>query len=291
MELRQMHYFKTIVEEGTISKAAKKLNMAQPPLSIQLKSLEEEIGQPLLIRGHKRVKLTPAGRLFYKRCQQVLSLCELTISELDDLSTQTLRIGITSSNSTLFQQHRIVQFIRSHPKINVRIKEGTSVEMIDALHSHDIDIGIVRTPFNDHDLDVIYLDKEPMVAVGPRSLVNQSKTHLLDYKDEPLIVHRRYNRLITDYCVNALGFMPNVHILSDDCRTAITWAKLLDSVALIPKAVAPISDNELTRVDLKDSNLFTYVAVATRKEDNLSPVVQAVIDEFKKPDTKQPEAL
>lgn len=290
MELRQMNYFKTIVDEGTISKAARKLHMAQPPLSIQLKALEEEIGQPLLIRGHKSVKLTPAGRLFYKRCQQVLSLCELTISELEDLSTQTLRIGITSSNSTLLQQHRIVQFIRSHPKLNVRIKEGTSLEMVDALRSHDIDIGLLRTPFNDNGLDIIYLDKEPMVAVGPNHLVNPDKNHLIDYKDQPLIVHRRYNRLIINYS-NSLDFSPNIHILSDDCRTAITWASLLESVALIPKSVVPVSDTELSHVDLMDTELYTYVAVATRKDDNLSPIVQAIISEFKKQDTVQLEPL
>ncbi|MBO6046379.1 MAG: LysR family transcriptional regulator [Erysipelotrichaceae bacterium] len=290
MELRQMNYFKTIVDEGTISKAARKLHMAQPPLSIQLKALEEEIGQPLLIRGHKSVKLTPAGRLFYKRCQQVLSLCELTISELEDLSTQTLRIGITSSNSTLLQQHRIVQFIRSHPKLNVRIKEGTSVEMVDALRSHDIDIGLLRTPFNDHGLDIIYLDKEPMVVVGPNHLVNPDKNHLIDYKDQPLIVHRRYNRLIINYC-HSLDFSPNIHILSDDCRTAITWASLLESVALIPKSVVPVSDTELAHVDLMDTELDTYVAVATRKDDNLSPIVQTIISDFKRQDTVQPEPL
>ena len=58
MELKQMRYYVTIVEEGTISQAAKKLNMAQPPLSVQLKSLEEELGVELVIRGRRKLTLT-----------------------------------------------------------------------------------------------------------------------------------------------------------------------------------------------------------------------------------------
>jgi len=289
MELRQMRYFKAIVEEGTISKAAARLRMAQPPLSIQLKSLEKEIGQPLVIRGHKRVKLTPAGCLFYKRCLQMLSLCELMTNELADLSTQTLRIGITSSNSTPQQQNKIVEFIRDHPKLNVSIKEGTSVEMIDALHSHDIDIGILRTPFTTNDLDTIIMTKEPMVAVGDHELVNVSHDHLSDYRDVPLIVHRRYHTLIVDYCINTLQFNPNIHILSDDCRTAVTWASLLDSVAILPKAMAPLSMPNLSCVDLKDTDLYTNVVVATRKQEPLSPIVKELVEKLRK-QAELPEA-
>ena len=68
MDIRQMKYFKTIVEEGTISKAAKKLHMAQPPLSMQLKQLEEELSVILLKRGNKQIELTEAGNRVYKRC-------------------------------------------------------------------------------------------------------------------------------------------------------------------------------------------------------------------------------
>ena len=77
-----MRYFKTIVEEGTISKAAKVLHMAQPPLSMQLKQLEEELGVMLLKRGKKQIELTDAGTQFYKRCLQILDLTEITKNEL-----------------------------------------------------------------------------------------------------------------------------------------------------------------------------------------------------------------
>ena len=82
MDIKQMIYFKTIVEAGTISKAAQVLHMAQPPLSMQLKQLEDELGVQLLKRGHRKIELTKAGRLFYKRSLQIISLSEITLHEM-----------------------------------------------------------------------------------------------------------------------------------------------------------------------------------------------------------------
>ena len=69
MELKQLQAFMAVVEEGTISAAAKRLHMAQPPLSCQMKSLEEELGTPLFWRGARHITLTPAGQALYKRAQ------------------------------------------------------------------------------------------------------------------------------------------------------------------------------------------------------------------------------
>lgn len=88
MDIKQMIYFKTIVEEGTISKAAQTLHMAQPPLSMQLKQLEDELGVTLLKRGHRKVELTQAGKIFYKRSLQMISLNEMTFHEIQDMQNE-----------------------------------------------------------------------------------------------------------------------------------------------------------------------------------------------------------
>ena len=86
----------TWLREKGISKAAKKLHMAQPPLSMQLKQLEEELSVILLKRGNKQIELTEAGNRFYKRCLQILDLTEITKNELKQSYQDVLRIGITS---------------------------------------------------------------------------------------------------------------------------------------------------------------------------------------------------
>lgn len=74
MDLKQLKYFVTVAEEGTISAAAKKLFMSQPPLSIQMKLLEQELGCPLFERGQKHIRLTDTGKLLYDRAQNILKM-------------------------------------------------------------------------------------------------------------------------------------------------------------------------------------------------------------------------
>ena len=74
MDLKQLRYFTTVAEEGTISAAAKKLFMSQPPLSTQMKLLEQELGCSLFVRGQKHIRLTETGRLLYDRAQTLLRM-------------------------------------------------------------------------------------------------------------------------------------------------------------------------------------------------------------------------
>ena len=175
MDIRQMKYFKTIVEEGTISKAAKKLHMAQPPLSMQLKQLEEELSVILLKRGNKQIQLTEAGNRFYKRCLQILDLTEITKNELKQSYQDVLRIGITSSNSGLIQQESIQEFIKKNKHVQYAIHEGSTYEILDLLLSHNIDLGIVRTPFDTSQVNTFYLEKEPMIAIGKKEYFINTK--------------------------------------------------------------------------------------------------------------------
>ena len=72
MDLKQLEYFVTVINEGTISSAARKLNLSQPPLSAQMKSLEQEIGSQLFFRGSRQIELTEAGRILYERSKDIL---------------------------------------------------------------------------------------------------------------------------------------------------------------------------------------------------------------------------
>ncbi|MGX8680733.1 MAG: LysR family transcriptional regulator substrate-binding protein, partial [bacterium] len=228
----------------------------------------------------RKVTLTPAGKLFYARCQQILSLTEQTTAELKTIDKESLHIGISSSNTPFIYHTEISSFIRNRPHVNIRIKDGSTFEMIQALKSHSIDIGIVRTPFDSSDLQVVNIRKEPMIAVGEH--IDPKQCHMKDYKDTPLIVHRRYRSFIANYCLNYLQFNPNIHVSSDDVRTAIFWAKSLSLVAVIPASSRTlITDQSLSYVALHDQELFTGISVITRKEE-LSPVCREFLEMLKK---------
>lgn len=280
MDIKQMLYFKTIVEEGTISKAAKQLHMAQPPLSMQLKQLEEELGVQLLKRGHRKVELTNAGKVFYKRSLQILNLSELTIHEMKDSHNETLRIGITSSNNALIQLPQVQEFIFNQPTLSFQVREGTTHDMIDLLLAHNIDLGIVRTPFDSTLVNATYLKKEPMVAIGHQDYFHRQVQTIKDLKDLPLIIHQRYLPLITDYCLNQ-HFNPFIRITSDDCRTSLIWAASHQGIAIVPQSAMLLNnDTSLNSVVLKDKELYTAVAFITRKDENTPQNIQNFIKKF-----------
>ncbi|KXU46342.1 MAG: LysR family transcriptional regulator [Longibaculum muris] len=278
MDIKQMIYFKTIVEAGTISKAAQVLHMAQPPLSMQLKQLEDELGVQLLKRGHRKIELTKAGRLFYKRSLQIISLSEITLHEMKETQNETLRIGITSSNSALIKKTQ--DFFNQYPTLSFRIYEGTTYEMIDLLLSHNIDLGIVRTPFDQSQVNAYSLEPEPMVAVGTKEYLTPDMTSIENYKDIPLIIHQRYLPLISDYCLN-LRFNPSVKMISDDCRTSLIWASSGLGVAIVPtSALLLIQNTSLIQVPLQDEGLLTSVTFITRKDEAILLKVKQFIQSF-----------
>ena len=113
MDVRQLLYFTTIVEEGSISAAAKKLHLSQPPLSHQLKLLEEELNLQLVQRGPRCITLTDAGRLLYKRAQSILSLTWSAKKELLAMASGysgTLHLGTVSSSGASLLDWRIPEF-------------------------------------------------------------------------------------------------------------------------------------------------------------------------------------
>jgi len=278
MDIKQMIYFKTIVEEGTISKAAQVLHMAQPPLSIQLKQLEDELGVQLLKRGHRKIELTEAGRLFYKRSLQMIALSEMTIHEMKETREEILRIGITSSNGALVEH--LHPYIQQHSQLSFRIYEGTTYELIDLLLAHNIDIGIVRTPFDQSQVDAFSLQKEPMIAVGKEIFLNDDMKHMKDYQNIPLIIHQRYLPLITDHCLN-LHFNPFIKMSCDDCRTSLIWAKLGLGVAIVPQSALPfIQDTSLKTIILTDTELHTCISFITRKQEQSEPKIKEFLKQF-----------
>lgn len=157
MDIRQLIYFATIVEEGSISAAAKKLHLSQPPLSYQLKLLEEELHLQLLQRGARGVQLTEAGKVLYKRAQGILELTERTQKELQAMAGQgfagTLHIGTVSSSGASLLDWRIPAFHEQYPQIGFAIHEGNTFELMEMLESGLIELAVVRTPFHDEQVD------------------------------------------------------------------------------------------------------------------------------------------
>lgn len=287
MDIKQLKYFLTIAEEEQITSAAKKLNMSQPPLSYQLKTLEDELGVKLVDRGSKKIHLTDAGQVLRNRAEQIVELTEVTYKELRDLSKGmqgTLSIGtVSSSGPTLFDK-RLKIFHDVYPLVNFEIYEGNTYKIIEYLHNGLIQIGIVRTPFNMDGFNYILADPEPMVAVMSEALDwdnKNEKISLLELKDKPLIVYRRFEALIKERC-ECTGFEPKFFCKNDDARTTLLWAASGLGIGIVPySAINLVPNNNLKLKIIEDSFLKSQIAAIWIKDKYISTSAKHFLDIFR----------
>ncbi|MFW2490314.1 LysR family transcriptional regulator [Clostridium chromiireducens] len=275
MDIKQLKYFYVIAEEGQITSAAKRLHIAQPPLSYQLKSLEDELGVKLFERGSRNVTLTDAGHILYKRAQQILSLTKSTVDELTDFKDGTygtLSIGTVSSSGASLLDSRLSIFHNNYPYINFEIYEGNTYELLKSLTKGIIEIAIVRTPFNNSEINSILLPKEPMVAamVEDLSWTDNKIIDITELKNKPLIFYRRFERLILKACSDS-NFEPAVFCKNDDARTSLLWANAGLGIAIVPKSsIKLIGSSNIIFKEIDNEDLSTQIAIIWSKKGYLS---------------------
>lgn len=285
MDIKQLKYFYVIAEEGQITSAAKRLHMAQPPLSYQLKSLEEELGVKLVERGSRSIKLTDAGLILYKRAKQILSLTKSTEDELKDFihgTHGTLSIGTVSSSGASLLDSRLSIFHDKYPFINFEIHEGNTYELLEALDKGIIEIAIVRTPFNSSDINSILLQKEPMVAAMVKDLswTNSKVIDITQLENKPLIFYRRFERLIFKVCQDS-NFQPTVFCKNDDARTSLLWANSGLGIAIVPKsAIKLIGSSDIIFKEIMSEELSTQIAIIWSKTGYLSSAGKKFLELF-----------
>ena len=286
MEINHLKNFIAIVEEGSMSAAAKKIFVAQPALSNQLKALEKELGTTLLRRNSRKVELTDAGKIFYGKAKHIIDLEEAARKEVTDCVsglTGTLHIGMTLSTSSTFFDGILFQFHQQNPGIKFQLYEAGSLEILELLRSRIIEIGIVRTPFPaSPDLQITYVDQEPMAAVYSlkANFFPASKENLTirDLNGKPLCVIRRFEKLLTDACLNA-GFQPDLLCVNTQLMTCIQWAKESMAIAVVPASLLQsISTQEMRCHKLSDTSLYTQRAIITLHHHYISQAAQKFLE-------------
>lgn len=250
MDLKQLEYFITIVNEGNISKAARELHISQPPLSNQMKLLEKELDTVLFIRGSRTIELTQEGKLLYERANTILNLSDSTIREIKNLKNKdrgTLRLGIISSIGDYIMEVLKVLNL-DYPNIKYEIHEGNSYQLIELLRSRAIDIAIVRTPFNDEGFKTEYLNNDPILAVGDKIYFNgdEDTINAEELIDKPLIIYRRWENVIVNIFHN-FGEYPNIKYINDDARTTLNLAKKGLGIGLMPKSIVDKTDKNIVK--------------------------------------------
>ena len=279
MSLKQLRYFLVVSEEKQITAAAKRLYIAQPPLSYQLKQLEKELGAQLFKRTAHGIELTDVGQIFQSYANEIISLAQNAENQVHKTISGelgTIAIGMASSSTGLIPMNSFNELRKYYPEISFDIYEDNTYGILDKLEKKTIDLGIVRTPYNQTGLNTKTLTTEKMMAISVDPDFQQKKElRIKDLADQPLIIYRRFEDIFNQTFAHH-GLKPFYAVKCDDSRTAITWAKRKMGVALVPESIATTYAQE-NMIAIKHANWITHLQLVWRKDHQVTPLMKKII--------------
>ena len=281
-----MRYFVAVAEECHFGRAAERLHMAQPPLSQQIKQLESELGVRLLTRSTRKVELTAAGERYLERARTVLAAVDSAGAEARRVAAGQigrLAIGFTGS-ATYELLPSLARVLREDfPGIELDLKgEMLTPDQIAGLLGKTLDIGFLRPPVRNPDIDVRVLRREPLIAALPENhpLGNQPSVRLAALSDEPFICYPSRHRSVVyeavfDACRRS-GFTPRSIVEVAETSTMVAFVAAGIGVALVPASVQHLRITGATYLPLAGTTEEVELAVATRRDDR-SPHLARVL--------------
>ncbi|PEW01103.1 LysR family transcriptional regulator [Bacillus cereus] len=171
MDFRQLYYFKEIVKQGSISKAAEVLHIAQPPLSQLLKKLETDLGTTLIHRYRQKWELTETGEILYQYATQMLMQVQdvkQQIQEIEQGIGGTVSIGVSSTCSNMLIDY-VSTFRNQYPHVKINIVTGNSEELLKKLEQREIDIALLLRLGNSEQYEMKVLKKQSTTVIIPTS--------------------------------------------------------------------------------------------------------------------------
>lgn len=285
--IKDMRAFFAIVEEGNISHAAQRLDVAQPALSRQMKRLEEKLNVTLFERGSRRIRLTDAGRVLYSRVENILGMVDGTVREITEIGTGskgTIRIGTITSSGALILPDLISEFRKAYPNITFEIFEAEGARVLELLDSHLIEIAITRTQVDNLAYELLVLPNEPLVMVMNRQNAcgeDDDVVKLAELEGQPLIIPLRWKSIFEANCKKA-GFEPEIICVSDSVVQDLLMVKMNLGAAMIPiSSQKLLTDGDLIYKRLVEPEMKTHTVVSWLKNQTLSTACRNFLTMFK----------
>lgn len=271
-----MRYVVTVAEELHFGKAAARLLIAQPPLSQQIKKVEQEIGAVLFRRSKRRVELTEAGRIFVEEARRTLAQADLTLHATQRAARGEigrLVIGYAGSAAHAVLPSVMTRFRSRSPEVQIELREMTTSQQILALLSRQIDIGLVRSPAPQPGLEVAILVWERFLAALPHKhrLARMKRIALARLATERFILFPRYlGPTLYDPIVAACqraGFSPSVVQEAMHVPTIVSLVAAGVGVALVPESARHLRWHGVVYRELTDSEARTAISIAWRSAE------------------------
>ncbi|HLU02644.1 MAG TPA: LysR family transcriptional regulator [Advenella sp.] len=290
MELRQIRYFQCVARELSFTKAARILHIAQPPLSRQIKMLEEELGVAVFERLGRGIVLTDAGRYFLDQTEKMTQRLEETINATRRIGkNDRMWFGVGFVPSTLYghMPALIRQLRQLNTQVEIGLVEMTTLQQFEALKSGRIDIGVGRILLKDEEIERLILTDEPLVVALPvtHRLAGKTAIRLANIVDEPLILYpARPRPSYADHVVNLFrqkGYAPQIIQEVNELQTAIGLVTATIGIAIVPESVRRLHRDDVVYVDLNEPGFTSPIMLSWRKNDR-SAFLQEVIGLFRR---------
>ena len=242
MDLRQLLYFTTLAETLNFHRAAERLNTSQPPLTVAIRKLEEELGAALFIRSSRGVTLTSAGEAALEAARAALAQAgrvRRAVQEGSDGKRGRLHIGFVSSAIYGLLPTIIPAFRRRYPNVDLVLDEASSADIAPRIRAGTLDIGLVRLPLLDQgQLEITVVEADELVAAVPPShpMARRDRLPLSALASDPFILFPRFSVLqaaILTACRDA-GFVPHVTQEASQVHTILSLVQSGLGVALVP---------------------------------------------------------
>ncbi|MBS1169886.1 MAG: cynR [Burkholderiaceae bacterium] len=290
MDIRQLRYFMAIVEEGQISRAAQRLHIAQPPLSLQLKLLEQELGVQLIERSTRHLQPTQAGHALYQRAEQIVGLVDAAAKEMrehDGAMRGVLAMGSPPAIGNLYMPERIKMFHARYPEVRFQWREGNTFRILELLDANVIEFGIVRLPVREGAYDMIPLLTEPWVAIFSRQRGRKRRVSVTlgELAGQPLLLMNRQagiraHDMVLD-AFAAAGIVPDVLCESDNVLALLSLVERQLGVAIMPRSTLTLrSADDFDICEIADCQLASSVAVIWHRNRRLSAPARLFLELF-----------
>mgnify|MGYP003606500600 CR=1 FL=1 len=294
MELRHLRYFVTVVEEQSITKAAEKLCIAQPPLSRQIQKLEEELGVILFERGSRPIKMTEAGHFFYEHAVQILTHTAQATSMAQRINAvdKTVRIGYVSSLLYALLPQIIYLFRQRNPDMHVELIEYATCDQIEALKAGKIDLGFGRLRLMDSSIKGILLRKERLLLAihkhHPFAEFIESGIYLSQILDESIFSYPKTPKPNFATAVHSifteLGLVPKKMKEVREIHMALGLVSSGEGICLIPETARDIGMKNLAYIPILDFEAYSPISLSVRNMDQSSyipKILDCIQDVFK----------
>lgn len=280
LELRHLRYFVAVADELHFGRAAERLHISQPPLSMQIRALEDILGTALFHRTQRRVSLTKAGEIFVREARQILDRAEGAILAAQRAArgeVGELAIGFVSSANFSVLPPILREFRARAPGVRLTLRESTTdVQLVDLAEGR-IDVGLVLAPIDAPDLAYRPVHREPLVAALPehhRLATGDSAIRLADLADDPFVMIPRhlapglYDDIVS-YC-RRTGFSPRVEQEAVQMQTIVSLVSSGIGVSLMPASMENLRRTGVTYRPLIEASPVSEIGLVWRRDDELA---------------------